>query len=196
MTFSSVSASDCGVEEVAAMAAGMTGLRSAAGGSAACWRGAGARTGLIGIGAPSDAGVLTVFFAEAGPADFSVCSALASSLVSVLPASVLPALAFSASIFALISASVFFQSVAPAFASACLETAWRAIGRGLGSETFALAEISAKAADPTDNTKLAATRYDHAVDRAVDRKAAPRINWVTAFLCARIIIRCGLDLFD
>src|ERR1700761_892897 len=119
MTFSSVSASDCGVEEVAAMAAGMTGLRSAGGGSAACWRVAGARTGLIGIGAPSDAVVLTVFLPEAGPAGFSICSALASSLasallVSVLPASVLPALAFSASIFALISASVFFHAVASA----------------------------------------------------------------------------------
>jgi len=45
MTFSSVSASACGVDEVAATAAGTDGLRAGGGGSAACWRVAGAMIG-------------------------------------------------------------------------------------------------------------------------------------------------------
>ena len=38
MTFSSASESACEVDEVAATAAGMVGLRAAAGGNVACWR--------------------------------------------------------------------------------------------------------------------------------------------------------------
>src|SRR5690348_9600959 len=109
MTFSNVSASACEVEEVAATAAGVTGFRSAGGGSAACWRVAGARIGAIDIGVPSEAVVLTALLAEADPAGFA--GTAGSSL---------------ASIFALISASVFFQSV---LASTFLDTALRTTGR-------------------------------------------------------------------
>src|SRR5258706_12766766 len=45
MTFSSASASACEVDDVAATAAGGGGLRAGAGGKAACWRVAGAKTG-------------------------------------------------------------------------------------------------------------------------------------------------------
>ena len=38
MTFSTVSASACEVDEVAATAAGIVGLRAGGGGSVACWR--------------------------------------------------------------------------------------------------------------------------------------------------------------
>src|SRR3984957_15642320 len=45
MTFSSVSRSACGVDDVAATAAGVAGLRAIGGGKAACWRVAGAIAG-------------------------------------------------------------------------------------------------------------------------------------------------------
>ncbi len=51
MTFSSASVSDCEVDEVAATAAGATGLRAGAGGKAACWRVAGAMAAAAGAAA-------------------------------------------------------------------------------------------------------------------------------------------------
>src|SRR5258706_7881755 len=52
MTFSSASASACEVDEVAATAAGGGGLRAGAGGKDACWRVAGAKTGVgVALGA-------------------------------------------------------------------------------------------------------------------------------------------------
>jgi hypothetical protein len=53
MTFSSASVSDCEVEEVAATAAGGGGFRAVGGGSAACWRVAGA---IAGAGGTAGAG--------------------------------------------------------------------------------------------------------------------------------------------
>src|ERR1700738_1809483 len=66
MTFSSVSASVCGVVDVAAIAAGAGGLRPAGGGSAACWRVAGSIAGAARAGAIVVAGgavFLAIFFA-------------------------------------------------------------------------------------------------------------------------------------
>src|SRR5258707_14049344 len=52
MTFSSAPASACEVDDVAATAAGGGGLRAGAGGKAACWRVAGAKTGAgVALGA-------------------------------------------------------------------------------------------------------------------------------------------------
>jgi hypothetical protein len=111
--------------------------------------------------------VLTALLAEAEPAGFA--GSAGSSF---------------ASIFALISASVFFQSVpASVLASAFLETALRTTGRGLGSGTFALVEASAaNAANPMASAKPVAATQDRPVDRAINRKAVPPLNWVTAFL--------------
>ena len=59
--------------------------------------------------------------------------------------------------------------------SALLGTTLRAIGRGFGKGTFALAEASVVQADkPTASARLVA--------RAVDRNAAARMQGVTAFL--------------
>src|SRR3954465_5435969 len=101
ITVSSVSLSACEVEEVAATAAGVTGLRGAA-----CWRGAGARTGaatgLAGAGAVGltmavAAGAGAVFGTEppAVGVDFGAAAvgfslSFAGSLPAFLPAS-LPA---------------------------------------------------------------------------------------------------------
>jgi hypothetical protein len=57
-----------------------------------------------------------------------------------------------------------------------LGTTLRAIGRGFGNGTFALAQASAASADsPTASVRLAA--------KAVDRKAAVRAEGITALLC-------------
>jgi len=64
MTFSSVSASACGVDEVAATAAGTDGLRAGGGGSAACWRVAGAMIGATGAEALVALPFLVVFAAR------------------------------------------------------------------------------------------------------------------------------------
>src|ERR1700761_3926660 len=64
MTFSSASVSACEVEDVAANAAGAGGLRTAGGGKAACWRGA----GRIAAGAAA-AGSEDEFFAAVFAAD-------------------------------------------------------------------------------------------------------------------------------
>jgi hypothetical protein len=57
-----------------------------------------------------------------------------------------------------------------------LGTTLRAIGRGLGSGTFAWAQASADSTDrPTASVRLVAS--------AVDRNAAARAERVTAFLC-------------
>jgi hypothetical protein len=110
--------SDCGVDDVAATAAGATGLR-AGDGKAACWRVAGAN-GVAADGAGATAAVLA--------------------------------------------------------AGADLGTALRAIGRGLGSGTFGLAQASAAMADkPTASARLVAN--------AVDRNAAARAGRVKVFLC-------------
>src|SRR3954453_7291765 len=66
ITVSSVSLSACDVEEVAATAAGVTGLRGAA-----CWRGAGARTGAAaglggGVGGAGAVGLTMAVAAGAG----------------------------------------------------------------------------------------------------------------------------------
>jgi hypothetical protein len=56
-----------------------------------------------------------------------------------------------------------------------LGTTLRAIGRGFGSGTFALAQASAAMADnPSASARLVA--------RAVDRNAVARVDGVTAFL--------------
>src|SRR6202035_2729239 len=51
MTFSSASVSACEVDDVAATAAGVGGLRAGGGGKAACWRAAGAIAGAAGLAA-------------------------------------------------------------------------------------------------------------------------------------------------
>src|SRR3954447_2464558 len=62
MTFSSTSLSDCGVDDVAAIAAGAGGFRAAGEGSAACWRVAGWIAGA-GVAASSETGLAaTVVF--------------------------------------------------------------------------------------------------------------------------------------
>src|ERR1700694_2873777 len=61
MTFSSASVSACEVDDVAATAAGAGGLRAGGGGSAACWRVAGAMAGAAGAGVATGA----VFLAAA-----------------------------------------------------------------------------------------------------------------------------------
>jgi hypothetical protein len=59
---------------------------------------------------------------------------------------------------------------------AVLGTELRAIGRGFGNGTFALAHAPAAIADsPTASARLVA--------KAVDRKAAARADGITAFLC-------------
>jgi hypothetical protein len=59
----------------------------------------------------------------------------------------------------------------------------RTTGRGLGNGTFVLAEASvANVANPMASAKPAAATPDRAVDRAINRKAVPPVNWVTAFL--------------
>jgi hypothetical protein len=121
MTFSSASVSACEVDDVAATAAGVAGLRAGGGGKAACWRVAGAM-------AARAAGAGAVFLAA-------------------------------------VSAG-----------RAGLGTTLRAIGRGLGSGTFALAaQASATNADhPTASARLVAN--------ALDRNAAARMRGFTAFL--------------
>jgi hypothetical protein len=60
-----------------------------------------------------------------------------------------------------------------------LGTTLRAIGRGFGSGTLGLVAASAANADnPTASARLVA----RAVDKAVDRNAAARADWVTSFL--------------
>jgi hypothetical protein len=72
---------------------------------------------------------------------------------------------FAAGVAAAVLVGVFF-----------LGTTLRAIGRGLGSGTFDLAEASAAQADnPTASARVVAI--------AVDCNAAARADWVTAFLC-------------
>jgi hypothetical protein len=139
MTFSSASASACGVDDVAATAAVGGGLR--AGGKAACWRVAGAKEGASGA----------VLLAE-------VFAAGAVFLVEVF----------------LVEVSLVEVSLAEV-----LGTTLRAIGRGFGSGTLGLVAASAANADnPTASARLVA----RAVDKAVDRNAAARADWVTSFL--------------
>src|SRR5882672_3184409 len=70
MTLSSASLSDCGVDDVEAIAAGVTGLR-AGGGKAACWRVAGARV------AGAAAGATTGALAEGAGAAFTAAALVA-----------------------------------------------------------------------------------------------------------------------
>jgi hypothetical protein len=74
-------------------------------------------------------------------------------------------------------------------ASVVFGTTLRAIGRGLGSGIFGLAEASpAQADNPTASAKVVAI--------AVDCNAAARADWVTAFLCGESRTAMVLGLFD
>jgi hypothetical protein len=83
-----------------------------------------------------------------------------------------------------------------AFATdAVLGTTLRAIGRGFGSGTLAVAEACVAGADsPMARTRPVANTRNKAVDRAVDRKAAARVE-VTAFLRGESSIVDALGLF-
>ncbi|WP_244548963.1 hypothetical protein [Bradyrhizobium canariense] len=73
--------------------------------------------------------------------------------------------------------------------------ALRAIGRGFGSGTFAVAAV-ASADNARVSTRLVANAFDKTMDKAVDRKAAARVNWLTAFLRGESSIDDALSLID
>jgi hypothetical protein len=75
-------------------------------------------------------------------------------------------------------------------AGVVLGTTLRAIGRGFGSGILGLAADAspAHAANPTTSAKV--------VVIAVDRNAAARADWVTAFLCVESWNGARLGLFD
>jgi hypothetical protein len=105
---------------------------------------------------------------------------LAAALLAagILAAAVLAAAVLAAAVLAagILAAGVAFV------ADAVLGTTLRAIGRDFGSGTFAAAEACVAGADsPMASTRPVANTRDKAVDRAVDRKAAARVE-ITAFL--------------
>jgi hypothetical protein len=132
MTFSSASASACEVDDVAATAAGGGGLRAGAGGKAACWRVAGAKTGAgVALGA--------TFLAATFTAGARAGAGVAAGVI-VLAA-------------VLVAGAVFFVEA--------LGTTLRAIGRGFGSGTVGVAEASAANTDnPTASARLVANVVD------------------------------------
>src|SRR4051794_24584562 len=118
MTFSSASLSDCEVDDVAATAAGVTGLRAA---GTACWRVAGAKAGGGGAGA----GDACVGKACVGRACVGKAGAGEAGTIWVGATA----------------------AVLAAAAGVVLGTALRAIGRGFGNGTFGLAQASTDMAD-------------------------------------------------
>jgi hypothetical protein len=162
ITFSSASVSACEVDDVAAIAAGDDGLRAGAGGKAACWRAAGAKTGA---GVAAGARLLAAAGGRAGAGKAAGAAFLAVTFTAESRAG--PGLA---------TAAVFLGAPA-ADATALGEvigTTFR-IGRGFGSGTVGVAKASAANTDnPTASARLVAN--------AVDRNAAARNDGVTAFL--------------
>ena len=132
MTFSSASVSACEVDDVAATAAGTTGLR-AGGGKAACWCVAGARA----RGGEAAAAAGAVFLAEV-------------VLLEVLLSAVL-----------LLELLLLDVLLLEGLLLEVLGTTLRAIGRGFGRGTFGLAQASAANPDsPTASARLVARAFD------------------------------------
>lgn len=119
MTFSRASLSEVDVEDVEATAAGTVGLRAAAGGSAACWRVAGA---IAALGTADAAGAtvgLSVVLGEALSAVFSAFSVLGTTLRAIGRAFGIGTLCLAAACFVVACLVAVSFLVSVSFATAC-----------------------------------------------------------------------------
>ena len=156
MTFSRASLSLADVEDVEATAAGTEGLRAATGGSAACWRVAGAIAafGTVDAAGATETVGFGVVLADALSAAFSVVFSVVFSAVFSVLGTTLRAIGRG------------FGSGTLCLVSACFSVA-------LASASFAIA------CEPMTSASIVA----RVVAMAVERKAAARTERVTAFLC-------------
>ncbi len=166
MTLSSASLSEVDVEDVAATAAGTAGLRAETGGSAACWRVAGA-IAVFGAGVAGGAIAVADFggvLAEGLSAVFSAFSVLGTTLRAIGRA-----------------LGIGTVCLAACLVVACLDVAGLVVAC-LAGVSFLVSFSFAIACAPMINASVVA----RVVTMAVERKAAARAERFTAFPCSKL----------